>query len=93
MAFQKKELEEVKEQPGTKQKEAPKEKGLSEKKSDKGEAKGKTDYAYEEEGQSRFQHKQGTKSRLKNEAAEYHKTGLDHPAAQYETYKRPRRDS
>lgn len=89
MAFQKKELKEVKEQPGSKQKEM-KDKGLSEKKSKDSKAK---DYAYEEEGQSRHQHKSGTKERLKNEQAEHHETGLDHPAAKYDSYKRPRRDS
>lgn len=77
----KKELGEVKEQEGSKQKVAPK------------EQKEKKSQEYEEKGSTRFQHKSGTESRLKNEAAEYHSTSLDHPAAQYETYKRPRRDS
>lgn len=49
--------------------------------------------AKDEPKESRHEHKKGTESRMKNEMAQYHDTGLGHPAHSYETYKRPRRDS
>lgn len=82
MAYEgKKQLDVVSEQPGVRQ-----EKVVS-------ESSENTKADYDEKGKSRFQHKPGTESRVKNEAAKYHDTGLDHPVAQYETYKRPRRDN
>lgn len=82
MAYEgKKELGEVKEQPGSKQKVAPKDK----------EEKGT---GYGDQKASRFQAtKSDSKSRTKNETAKEPETGLTHPEAQYDTYKRPRRDS
>ena len=75
MAFQKKELKEVKEQPGSKQKMAPKDKPemKESKKHEKSESKGF------EKKESRFESKPGTEGRAKNEKAEYHETGLQHP--------------
>ena len=49
----------------------------------------------EKEGvkESRYESsKSDSKPRLKNEMAGQHQTGLDHPAAQYDSYKRPRRE-
>jgi hypothetical protein len=67
----------VKEMKGSKQKEAP----ATKEKKDKDSFK---------EKKSNYQSKPGADNkRLKNEQAH----GLDHPAFNYETYKRPRRDS
>lgn len=91
MPFQKKELKEVKEQPGSKQKELPKDKKPEQKKS-KEEPKEKSK-GFEDKSSKSEAPKKDSKPRLKNEMAGQHETGLDHPAAQYESYKRPRKDS
>ncbi len=84
----KKELGEVKEQPGSKQKLAPKDKKMPEVKEPKGQEKEKAESKEHEAKESKFE------SKLKKEKeTEGHETGLNHPAAQYESYKRPRRDS
>lgn len=71
MAFQKKELDEVKEQPGSKQKKMPVDKKVVQIKESK---------------------EKGEKSEKKHKSDEgYHETGLNHPSAQYDSYKRPRK--
>lgn len=82
MAYQdKKDMGVVKEQSGSKQKVAPKE---SQEKAT----------GYGDQKASRFEStKSDSKSRTKNEVSKEPETGLNHPEAQYDTYKRPRRDS